>query len=74
LAIFNANAELVGAPNDLMYLKQGEHLMKKGVFSPALTYLNQALLLNPESKVIKNERIPKSNNYNFNNIYKLSQF
>jgi hypothetical protein len=39
-----------------MYLKQGEHLMKKGVFSPALTYLNQALLLNPESKVIKIKR------------------
>jgi hypothetical protein len=69
LAIFNANAELVGAPNDLMYLKQGEHLMKKGVFSPALTYLNQALLLNPESKVIKEKRKLKNINYSVNSQF-----
>jgi len=34
-----------------MYLKQGEHLMKKGVYTPALYYLDLALKLNPESKV-----------------------
>ena len=52
LLLFNASADLAGAPNELMYLKQGEHLMKKGVYEPALIYLNQALVLNPESKVI----------------------
>jgi hypothetical protein len=34
-----------------MYLKQGEHLMKKGIYASALFYLNQSLNINPESKV-----------------------
>jgi hypothetical protein len=34
-------------------MKQGEHLMKKGVYPAALYYLNMALKLNQESKVKK---------------------
>jgi hypothetical protein len=41
-----------GSQCDAMYLKQGEHLMKKGVYAPALNYLKQSLSINPESKVL----------------------
>ena len=40
-----------GEPNDVMYLKQAEHLMKRGAFAPAILYLQQALAMNPMSKV-----------------------
>ena len=50
LSLFNAEPQ-AGAPSDTMYLKQGEHLMKKGVYPAALYYLNMALKLNQESKV-----------------------
>ena len=40
-----------GEPNDVMYLKQAEHLMKRGTFRPAISYLEQALCMNPTSKV-----------------------
>ena len=40
-----------GEPNDVMYLKQAEHLMKRGTFAPAVMYLEQALMMNPASKV-----------------------
>ncbi|TRY76306.1 hypothetical protein TCAL_06373, partial [Tigriopus californicus] len=36
--------------DDAMYLKQAEHLMKRGVYGPALMYLETALLYNPISK------------------------
>ena len=50
LSLFSSEPT-AGAPSDTMYLKQGEHLMKKGVYAAALYYLNMALKLNPESKV-----------------------
>lgn len=40
-----------GEPNDVMYLKQAEHLIKRSVYGPAIMYLDQALQLNPSSKV-----------------------
>ena len=51
LTIVGAIDIQAGAQCDAMYLKQGEHLMKKGVYTPALNYLNQSLNINPESKV-----------------------
>ncbi len=50
-------AKITIGPSDTMYLKQGEHLMKKGVYGPALVYINQALIMNPDSKVIFNEEL-----------------
>jgi len=50
LANFSSEA-VPGAPTESMYLKQAEHLMKKGVTNAALGYLQQALTMNPESKV-----------------------
>ena len=43
---------LPGQPSDDMYLKQAEHLMRKGVLAPALAYIDQAMKMNPDSKVI----------------------
>lgn len=40
-----------GEPNHAMYLKQAEHLMKRGAFAPAIEYLNEAIRMNPTSKV-----------------------
>ena len=40
-----------GEPNAEMYLKQAEHLMKRGGLQPAIVYLEKALTLNPVSKV-----------------------
>ena len=42
-----------GAPNDEMYLRQAEHLMKRGAYEPALIYLHQSLTMNPQSLVNK---------------------
>ena len=42
-----------GDPNDEMYLRQAEHLMKRGAYNPAIVYLHQSLKMNPESKVEK---------------------
>ena len=42
---------ILGQPNEDMYLKQAEHLMKKGVLAPALSYIDTAIKLNPHSKV-----------------------
>ena len=41
-----------GDPNDEMYLRQAEHLMKRGALQAAIVYLHQSLTMNPESKVI----------------------
>jgi hypothetical protein len=49
-SIFRAN-DAGGFPNDTLFLKQGEHLMKKGVYPAAQLYLQQSLKINPESKV-----------------------
>ena len=46
-----------GAPNDEMYLRQAEHLMKRGAYHPAMIYLHQSLSMNPESKVKSKLRI-----------------
>jgi hypothetical protein len=51
LTLFNSGDDHDVANSEMMYLKQGEHLMKKGVCGPALIYLNQALTINPDSKV-----------------------
>ncbi len=51
LAHFNSYDAQPGSPTESMYLKQAEHLMKKGVTNAALGYLKQALTMNPESKV-----------------------
>ena len=40
-----------GDPNDEMYLRQAEHLMKRGALQAAIIYLHQSLTMNPESKV-----------------------
>ncbi len=40
-----------GEPNDEMYLKQAEHLMKRSIYPSAVAYLDQAINLNPHSKV-----------------------
>ena len=40
-----------GAPNDEMYLRQAEHLIKRGAYDPALVYLHQSLTMNPKSLV-----------------------
>ena len=40
-----------GEPNDEMYLKQAEHLMKRSIYPAAVAYLDQAIHLNPHSKV-----------------------
>ncbi len=40
-----------GAPNDAMYLKQAEHLIRRAQYKPALTYLMESLHMNPESLV-----------------------
>lgn len=40
-----------GEPSDVMYLKQAEHLMKKGNHESACIYLDEALMMNPTSKV-----------------------
>lgn len=53
LAHFANSEAQPGAPTEMMYLKQAEHLMKKGVTNAALGYLQQALTMNPESKVKK---------------------
>ena len=50
-----------GAPNDEMYLRQAEHLMKRGAYEPALIYLHQSLTMNPKSLV----------NYNSLPIFKI---
>ena len=41
-----------GEPNNEMYLRQAEHLMKRGAYNPALVYLHQSLQMKPDSKVI----------------------
>ena len=48
------SAEALGLPEDIddaMYLKQAEHLMKRGILGPAEVYLDNAMKLNPASKV-----------------------
>ena len=40
-----------GEPNDLMYLRQAENLIKKGNPQQALKYLIKSLKMNPESLV-----------------------
>ena len=40
-----------GEPNELMYLKQAQHYMKKSKFQEALIYIKRALEYNPESSV-----------------------
>ena len=40
-----------GAPNHEMYLRQAEHLIKRGAYDPALVYLHQSLTMNPKSLV-----------------------
>ena len=40
-----------GDPDDEMYLRQAEHLMKRGVYHPAIIYLHKSLTMNPDSKV-----------------------
>ena len=47
----NQQQQNPGAPNDEMYLRQAEHLMKRGAFEPALVYLHKSLTMNPQSKV-----------------------
>ncbi len=49
-----ANAGMVtapGEPDDAMYLRQAEHLMRRAAFAPAAAYLQQAVEMNPASKV-----------------------
>ena len=48
----NTQHQNPGAPNDEMYLRQAEHLMKRGAYEPALVYLHQSLSMNPQSKVV----------------------
>jgi hypothetical protein len=55
LTLLNAKDTATGCPNDALFLKQGEHLMKKGVYRPALFYLTQSLKIKPESKVTFNQ-------------------
>lgn len=43
---------LPGEPNDEMYLRQAEHLMRRGTYQTALIYLHESLAMNPESKVL----------------------
>ena len=45
-----------GEPDDQMYLKQAEHLMKRGAYKPALLYLEQALAINPTSNIVQSTR------------------
>lgn len=42
-----------GDPNYEMYLRQAEHLMKRGAYNQAIIYLHQSLQMNPDSKVLK---------------------
>ena len=51
LNLFNMATNSTGVSNDMLFLKQGEHLMKKGVYPQALFYLTQSLKINPECKV-----------------------
>ena len=51
LNLFNTATNSTGVSNDMLFLKQGEHLMKKGVYPQALFYLTQSLKINPECKV-----------------------
>jgi hypothetical protein len=55
LTLLNAKDTATGCPNDALFLKQGEHLMKKGVYRPALFYLTQSLKIKPECKVTFNQ-------------------
>jgi len=51
IANFARDENSPGAPNDVMYLKQAEHLMRKGAYKPAIVYLDTALGINSASKV-----------------------
>ena len=51
LKAYSANEPATILPNDALFLKQGEHLLKKGIYSAALNYLTQSLTINPECKV-----------------------
>jgi len=55
-AVTSSNVAQPGEPNDAMYLKQAEHLMKRSIFSSALMYLNLALAMNPTSKTAQSTR------------------
>jgi len=64
-AVTSTNVLQPGEPNDAMYLKQAEHLMRRSIFPSALIYLNQALAMNPTSKV--RESVQFSSQISFNN-------
>lgn len=51
IASFARDDNSPGCPNDVMYLKQAEHLMRKAAYKPALVYLDTALAINSGSKV-----------------------
>ena len=48
-----------GEPNDLMYLRQAENLIKKGNPQQALKYLIKSLKMNPESLVSNKQQQSK---------------
>ncbi len=47
----NAAGQAPGDPSDDMYLRQAEHLMKRSIYPAAVAYLDQAISINPSSKV-----------------------
>ncbi len=42
-----------GEPNEIMYLKQANHYIKKCQYEQALKYIEKSLQYNPESEVQK---------------------
>jgi hypothetical protein len=42
-----------GEPNELMYLKQANHYIKKSQYEQALKYIEKSLQYNPQSEVLR---------------------
>ena len=42
-----------GEPNELMYLKQAKHYIKKCQYEQALKYIERSLQYNPQSEVLR---------------------